>query len=309
MPGVGGDNRPSDGEPSGIAEVFLADDFAHLFNDSGEHAARLIPGVRSDDDTPKVQLSSHICTSTRARGPRPGEPTLYDAVMQTRLLAIFAALVTAVALLAGCSSAEDTKDLPDAATLLKQSAETTKSQTSVHLVLTTDGDIQTLPIQRLEGNLTTSPAVAAEGKANILVLGQRLDDVSFVVADGKLYGAISAGIFQDYGPAAEIFDVSIILAPDKGVANLISNFSDAKAEGRETINGVKTVRVKGNVSPDAIKKIADLGSDGPVPGTAWIAEEGNHELMQIKLEPTPENSVTMTMSDWGKPVTVTKPAV
>jgi lipoprotein LprG len=27
------------------------------------------------------------------------------------------------------------------------------------------------------------------------------------------------------------------------------------------------------------------------------------------MEPTPGNSVTMTMSDWGKAVTVTKPAV
>ncbi len=46
-----------------------------------------------------------------------------------------------------------------------------------------------------------------------------------------------------------------------------------------------------------------------MPGTAWIAEEGDHELMQAKLEPSSGNSVTMTMTDWGgKPVTVTKPA-
>ena len=46
-----------------------------------------------------------------------------------------------------------------------------------------------------------------------------------------------------------------------------------------------------------------------MPGTAWITEDGNHELMQAKLEPSPGNSVTMTLSDWGEPVTVTKPAV
>jgi lipoprotein LprG len=309
MPGVGGDNGPSDGEPSGIPQIFLADDFAHFFDDSGEHAARLTPRVRSDDDTPKVQLSSHFCTFTRARPPHPGELTHYDAVMPTRLLAIFAALVTAIALLAGCSSSEDNSNLPDAATLLKQSAETTKSQTSVHLLLTVQGEIAALPIETLEGNLTTSPAVAAEGKANILVLGQRLEGVSFVVIDGKLYGAITAGTFQDFGPAADIYDVSAILSPEKGLANVVSNFSDAKADGRETINGVKTVRVTGNVSADAVNKIANLGVTAPVPGTAWIAEEGNHELMQAKLEPTPGNSVTMTMSDWGKPVTVNKPAV
>lgn len=229
--------------------------------------------------------------------------------MPTRLLAIFAALFTSVALLAGCSSSEDNSPLPDATTLLQQSAETTKGQTSVHLSLSVQGEIAALPIESLDGNLTTAPAVAAEGKANILVLGQRLEGVGFVVIDGKLYGAITAGAFQDFGPAADIYDVSAILSPERGVANVISNFSEAKADGRETVSGVKTVRVTGKVSADAVNKIANLGVTEPVPGTAWIAEEGNHELMQIKLEPTPGNSVLMTLSDWGKPVTVTKPAV
>lgn len=229
--------------------------------------------------------------------------------MPTRLLAIFAALFTSVALLAGCSSSEDNSPLPDATTLLQQSAETTKGQTSVHLSLAVQGEIAALPIESLEGNLTTAPAVAAEGKADILVLGQKLEGVSFVVVDGNLYGAITAGAFQDFGPAAEVFDVSVILSPERGLANVLSNFSESKADGRETVSGVKTVRVTGKVSADAVNKIANLGITEPVPGTAWIAEEGNHELMQIKLEPTPGNSVSMTLSDWGKPVTVTKPAV
>ena len=41
-----------------------------------------------------------------------------------------------------------------------------------------------------------------------------------------------------------------------------------------------------------------------MPGTAWITEDGDHELMQARLEPSPGNSVTMTLSKWGKPVTV-----
>jgi lipoprotein LprG len=231
-------------------------------------------------------------------------------IMQTRLLAIFAALFTAAALLAGCSSSEDNKNLPDAATLLKQSAETTRNQSSVHLLLTVQGDIPEFPIETLEGDLTTKPAVAAQGKANILFLGQRLEGVNFVVVDGILYGAISAGTFQDFGPAADIYDASVLLSPDKGLANVLSNFSDPKADGRETINGVKTVRVTGTVSIDAVNKIVpQLGATGSVPGTAWIAEEGNHELIQAKLEPKQDTSLTMTLSDWGKPVTVTKPAV
>ena len=46
-----------------------------------------------------------------------------------------------------------------------------------------------------------------------------------------------------------------------------------------------------------------------MPAVAWIEEEGNHNLAQVKLEPSAGNSVTMTLSDWGKQVTVTKPAV
>jgi lipoprotein LprG len=232
--------------------------------------------------------------------------------MQTRLLAIFAALFAAIALLVGCSKSDNsTKDLPDAATLLKESNQTTKAQTSVHLKLAVQGEIKELPIESLEGDLTNAPAVAAQGKANILFLGQKLEGVDFVVADGNLYGAITAGgSFQDFGPAADIYDVSAILNPETGLANVLANFSDPKSDGRETLNGVDTVRVTGKVSPDAVNKIApQIAASGPVPGTAWIREDGDHVLVQAKLDPSPGNSVTMTLSDWGKPVTVNKPAV
>ncbi len=230
--------------------------------------------------------------------------------MQTRLLAILAALIAAIALVAGCSSSEDTSNLPDGATLLQQSADTTKKQTSVHLSLKVDGEIKELPIESLEADLTNAPAVAAQGKANIIFLGQKLEGVDFVVADGNLFGAITAGSFQDFGPASDIYDVSAILSPEKGLATLLANFSDAKSEGREEINGVKTVRVAGTVTAEAVNKIApQIGATGPVPATAWIAEDGDHQLVQAKLTASEGNTVTMTLSEWGKPVAVTKPAV
>jgi lipoprotein LprG len=232
--------------------------------------------------------------------------------MQTRLLAIFAVLLTAIALVAGCSSKsqDSSKALPDAATLLKQSSETTKSQSSVHLKLAVQGQIKELPIESLEGDLTNTPAVGAQGTANIVFLGQKLEGVDFVVADSMLFAALTKGSYQDLGPAADIYDVSAILNPDTGLANLLANFSDPKAVGRETIGGVDAVQVTGTVSADAVNKVApQISATGAVPGTAWIREDGNHELVQAKLGPTPGNSLTMTCSDWGKSVTVTKPAV
>ena len=232
--------------------------------------------------------------------------------MQTRLLAIFAAFFATIALIAGCSSKsqDSSKPLPDAAGLLKESSETTKSQSSMHLKLAVTGEIKELPIESIEGDLTNTPAVAAQGTANIVFLGQRLEGVDFSVVDGTLYAALTKGSFQDLGPATDIYDVSAILNPDTGLANVLANFTNPKADGRETLNGVDTIRVTGTVSPDAVNKITpQLAATGPVPGTAWIREDGNHELVQAKLEPTPGNSLTMTCSDWGKPVTVTKPAV
>jgi len=236
--------------------------------------------------------------------------------MQTRprlavLISLFTALVTALVLTSGCSSDKKSDAaLPDAATLLKDSNATTKAQQSVHLVITTTGEIKELPIASLTGDLTNTPSVGAAGKADIVFLGQKLQGVDFVVTDGTLYGAITPGSWTDFGPASDIYDVSAILSPEKGLANVLANFSDPKADGRENVAGVDTVKVTGNVSAEAVNAIApQLAATGPVPGTAWISPDGDHKLIQAKLEPTQGTSVQMTMSDWGKPVTVTKPAV
>lgn len=236
--------------------------------------------------------------------------------MQTRprlavLVSMLTAVLTATVLVAGCSSSkENSAPLPDAATLLSDSQKTTAAQQSVHLVLTVDGEIKELPIASLTGDLTLAPAVAASGKADIIFLGQKLEGVEFVVVDGSLWGAITPGSWQDFGPAVDIYDVAAILDPQTGLANILANFSEAKADGRENLNGVDTVKVTGNVTADAVNKIApQIGATGPVPATAWIEEGGDHKLVQARLEPTPGNSVQMTLSDWGKPVTVAKPAV
>jgi lipoprotein LprG len=239
--------------------------------------------------------------------------------MQTRrrLFAVLAATATAAALAAGCSSSGSTSPasnapLPDAATLLTQSVTTTKGETSVHLGLTTQGQdiLKALPVTKLAGDLTNVPAVAAQGSASIVFLGQTLADVPFAVLDGNLYAALTPGGAEKLiGPAADVYDVSVILNPNVGLANVLGSFTSPKADNRESVNGVSTVRVTGMVAADAVNKIApDLDATAPVPGTAWIREDGDHDLVQAELDTSPGNSIQMTLSDWGKPVTVTKPA-
>jgi lipoprotein LprG len=238
--------------------------------------------------------------------------------MQTRpknavrsLWLILTALFAAIILLAGCSSSDEksSESLPDAATLLKESNTATRNLKSVHLDLSVQGTLEDLPIKTLAGELTNVPAVAAQGNTKLTFQGSDLD-ANFVVTDSMLYVALSGDSYINMGPAADVYDIAAILNPDTGLANVLANFSEPKSESTETINGVETVKVTGQVSADAVNKIAPpIKATGPVPGTAWIEKDGDHKLVQAKLEPSEGNSVQMTLSDWDKPVTVTKPAV
>ncbi len=234
--------------------------------------------------------------------------------MQTRrrLVALLAAFSAATVLIAGCSFSNSTSGgpLPDAGNLVKQSADSTKNLKSAHLVLTVTG-LPALHIKTLSGDLTTSPNTAAKGNAQLNYLGQDIS-ADFVVVDGDLWtNVFNPGdkTLTDIGPASQVYDVSALLSPATGLPNLLANFTDAKAEGREQLSGQSTVRISGNVSADAANKIASpIKATAPVPATVWIVESGDHQLAQINLQPSQGNSVQMTVSNWNQPVQVAKPA-
>lgn len=241
--------------------------------------------------------------------------TLYDARMPTSrpkrpILAVLAALAIAAALVGGCSSSKQSSTpLPDAATLLAKSNLTTRNVKSVHLVLSVTGTIKGLPVKTLTGDLTTSPDTAATGEANLTVLGSAVD-AQFVVDGGTLYAALTPGHWESFGPASAIYDPSEILNPNTGLANVLTNISNPKAESRETIGGQSTIKITGTASADAVNGLApQLKATQPLPATVWIQESGDHQLVQAKLDQSAGNSVQMTLSNWNAPVQVTKPPV
>jgi lipoprotein LprG len=301
MTGVGSHHRTLDGEASGIAQVILTDDLTQFLDDSGEHRLRLVIVAPLRDAAGTLRFMIDF--------ERPA--TLQ--VMQTRrpILAVLAALSIAAAVVSGCSSSSKGSGaaLPDAATLVKESVQSTKNVKSVHLVLSVNGKIKHLPIKTLTGDLTTTPATAAQGNTSITFGGSDID-AQFVVDSGTLYAAMSPGQWESFGPAAAIYDPSSILKPDTGLANVLANLGNPKAESRETINGQSTIKITGTASADAVNGLApQLKATQPAPTTAWIEENGDHQLAQIQLEQTPGNSVQMTLSNWNAPVQVTKPPV
>ena len=134
-------------------------------------------------------------------------------------------------------------------------------------------------------------------------------DANFVVLDGELYATLTPNKWSDFGKAADIYDPSTILNPDTGVANVLANFNDPKAEGRETINGQSTIRISGTVTAgcgeqDCVRSSVRATRHRP---PSWIQESGDHQLVQVKLDKSSGNSVQMTLSNWNQPVQVSKP--
>lgn len=229
------------------------------------------------------------------------------------LSSTFACVAVTAAALTGCSfkSGPGNGPLPDAAALVKESAQTSATVTSAHLVLEVTGKVPGLPVKVLTGDLTTTPETAAKGNAQLNFMGQDIS-ADFVVVDGHLYtNALSPGspTMSDVGPASQLYDPSAILKPDTGIANVLSNFADPKAQGRDTVGGASAVHITGTVTADAVNKIAPpFRATKPVPADVWIQETGSHQLVRVKLESSPGNAVQMTLSKWGDPVQISKPS-
>lgn len=225
-----------------------------------------------------------------------------------RFLAVLVAFFAAALVATGCSS-KSSEPLPEAAPLITQSIEATKALKSAHLEIAVTGKITGLPVKTLSGDLTNVPSVAISGNATLTMGGSDLD-MKLVVLDGTLYATPMGDTWVDLGPAADVYDPSLILNPDTGLANMLASIADPKADGFDTIGGVPTVRITGTVAADAVNKlIPPLKATGPLPATVWIEKDAPNQLVQAKVDQSEGNSVQLTLSEWDKPVTVTKPAV
>lgn len=225
-----------------------------------------------------------------------------------RLFAVLAAFLVTALLVSGCSK-KSSEPLPDAAGLIQQSIATTKTLQSAHLEIVVNGKITGLPVKSLSGDLTNVPSVAISGGAKISMGGSDVD-IQLVVLDGTLYAALTPNSWLDMGPAVDVYDPSVILNPDAGLANMLASVSGAKSEGTEAIGGVQTIKIAGTVAPAAVNNlIPQIKASAPLPATIWIEKDAPNQLVQAKLDPSDGTSVQLTLSDWDKPVTVTKPAV
>jgi lipoprotein LprA len=240
------------------------------------------------------------------------------------VIAAVAAALALVFAIGGCSSSKtgpstsgsSSSSAPnvDAATVVKQAADAMRQVTGMHLTVTVQGNVPNLSVTTLNGDVSSTPQMAATGTATLTV-GQKPVDTKFVFVDGHLYSDVAdpGGKFTDYGDGVSIYDVSILLDPNRGLANILSNLKDPKVAGTEQVNGVATTKITGTSSSSDIARLAGsrMGPEKATtaPTTVWIASDGSNHLVQLQILPVQNGTITLTMSDWGKQVTATKPPV
>jgi lipoprotein LprA len=211
----------------------------------------------------------------------------------------------------GASKTSSSASSDEATTLLKQATDAMKKVTGMHLTLSVQGDVPNLRVTKLDGDVTNTPQTAATGNATLL-LGKSPQDAKFVFVDGHLYSDVGQpGSFTDFGNGQSIYNVSVLLDANKGLANILAKLQGAQVKGTEQINGVATTKISGKSSADDIAALAGskltAADVTTVDTTVWIASDGSSHLVQLQINPTSDSSVTLVMSDWGKQVTATKP--
>ena len=227
-----------------------------------------------------------------------------------RLASTVVALLAVVGLLAACSKSDGEKvndaPLPDAKTLIDSSSKAARELHDVQLDLSVEGTVPNLPVKSVSAYLTNQPKVSGQGDAEVTFNGTQVK-AKFVVVDAHLWAQFGAGqSYQDMGLAADIYDASAILDPNKGIANLISSVREPKVEGREQIGGTEAVRISGIIPGTALAGIVPKAALGDRPLTFWVQEAAPNNLVRANVG-FDSGTLTVTLSDWGKKVTLLDP--
>lgn len=232
-------------------------------------------------------------------------------MMRLQALALLAALALAgTPACTGGDTGSPSGSLPDGAGLLRESAQAMSELNTVRFDLAVDGTVPGVAIRGAEGELTREGDV--KGTAQ-LAQGDGGSEIEFVIVDDSLYLKGPTGGFQRLPAsfAASVYDPSKILDDKVGVPAMIAGASQAKTEAIEDVDGTQAYRVAVTVPKDRLAVLLP-GVSGDLSGHLWVASSDPKRLLRAKMNVPAEGggspgSVTMTLSEFDEPVTITPP--
>jgi lipoprotein LprG len=238
--------------------------------------------------------------------------------MSSRLRPLLLLLtVVPVALLGACkhdkaassSASAPAGSRPAGDTLLKDSSKAMADIKTAQFQITADGTVAGLALHRAEGTLTREGN--AKGTAQINQNGINVE-LQFVVVGDKIYLKGPTGGYQQLplALAATVYDPSAILAPDKGIAKVLSSATDAKTEASEQVDGKSAYRVAANLNGADLSAVVP-GTTGTVPGKLWVGSSDKRLLKATFTLPsgteTKGSNVTVTFTDFDVPADISAP--
>ncbi|WP_289624952.1 MULTISPECIES: LppX_LprAFG lipoprotein [Mycobacterium] len=183
-------------------------------------------------------------------------------------------------------------------------------------------DINTLPMESVNADVTNQPQELggqAVGDAMIRLQPQApAVPKQFVVTKKTMYTKDDTGKYTSAGPADKIYDPGVVLDKDRGIGSVIAKVQSPQIAGNENIDGVATIKVTGTIDPAVVDPLVpQIGKDakGPLPITLYIVDAkapgapGNPPsayLVRMVLDKD-KGHVTITLSNWGAPVTIPNP--
>ncbi|WP_084956415.1 LppX_LprAFG lipoprotein [Thermoactinospora rubra] len=219
--------------------------------------------------------------------------------MLTRLLTVLFAL----ALSAACSGqGGGGQATPSGPELMTKTAEAMKTVKTARFAISTEGTPQ-VPVRKGDGRILATGD--ADGTLTVDLFGQ-LTEISFVLVGDTVHFKGPTGSFQTMSRASLLqalngYDPSLLLDPAKGVPLLLAGAGDPKVEGEE--GGAYKVTAK--LPQQQLKTL--------VPGVSqdvtaqMLVDKASSRLTKVTL-PLQGGSVTVTLSDYDAPVTITPPA-
>ncbi len=218
-----------------------------------------------------------------------------------RFFAFIAALI--IVLVTSCSSGQQA-NLPNGAALLADSAKAMREVTTTHFAVNVEGNSPGVQLRSAEGQLTR--AGSAKGIAKVDE-GAQLLELQFVIIGQDLYLRPPTGPVQKLplSFAGAVYDPSVILNPDRGIAAALASGTGPTTETREQVDGVDTYQLQVKFPAQPLGSLVpELAQDKT--SEIWVAAQGSR-LVKAQF-PTTYGSATVHFADFDAPVDITPPS-
>jgi lipoprotein LprG len=228
----------------------------------------------------------------------------YDDGM--RLAAPFAAVITSliIALVTACGGAGQTGTLPQGATLLADSAKAMRTVNTTRFAFDVQGNAPGVQLRSAEGQLTREGSAKGTAKVDE---GRQLLELQFTIIGQDLYLRPPTGPVQKLplSFAGTVYDPSIILNPDRGIAAALASGKDPSTQAREQADGVDSYRLQVTFPAQPLGTLVP-GLAPDKPSDIWVAVQGSR-LIKAQF-PTDTGGITAHFSDYDAPAQITAPA-